>query len=52
MLLFFLRELMEECTCVSKGGVGYTASEAGFRLWAVSTETDMGLEVTECEIMT
>ena len=29
-----------------------TESEAGFRLWAVSSEPDMGLELTDCEIMT
>ena len=27
-------------------------SEAGLRLWAVSTEPDVGLEPTSCEIMT
>ena len=31
---------------------GDTESEAGSRLWAVSTEHDMGLELTDCEIMT
>ena len=29
---------------------GDTESEAGSRLQAVSTETDMGLEPTDCEI--
>ena len=29
-----------------------TESEAGSRLWAVSTEPDVGLELTKCEIMT
>ena len=29
-----------------------TESEAGSRLWAVSTELDVGLELTNCEIMT
>ena len=29
-----------------------TESEAGSRLWAVSTEPDTGLELTDCEIMT
>ena len=28
-----------------------TESEAGSRLWAISTEPDMGLELTNCEIM-
>ena len=30
---------------------GGTDSEAGSRLWAVSTESDVGLEPTNCEIM-
>ena len=29
-----------------------TESEAGSRLWAVSTEPDAGLELTDCEIVT
>ena len=31
---------------------GDTESEAGSRLWAASTEPDVGLELTNCEIMT
>ena len=31
---------------------GDTESQAGSRLWAVSTELDVGLELTNCEIMT
>ena len=31
---------------------GDTESRAGSRLGAVSTEPDMGLELTSCEIMT
>ena len=31
---------------------GDTDSKAGSRLWAVSTEPDAGLELTDCEIMT
>ena len=31
---------------------GDTESEAGSRLWAVSTEPNVGLELTSCEIMT
>ena len=31
---------------------GDTESEAGSRLNAVSTETDTGLELTNCKIMT
>ena len=40
---------------MSAGGAereGDTESEAGSRLWAVSTEPDAGLEPTNCEIMT
>ena len=40
---------------VSRGGAereGDSASEAGFGLPAVGTEPDVGLEPTNCEIMT
>ena len=40
---------------MSGGGAereGDTESEAGSRLWAVSTEPNAGLELTNCEIMT
>ena len=40
---------------MSGGGAereGDTESEAGSRLWAVSTEPDAGLELTNHEIMT
>ena len=40
---------------MSRGGSeteGDTESEAGSRLRAVSTETDTGLELMDCEIMT
>ena len=40
---------------MSGGGAereGDTESEAGSRLWAVSTEPDMGLKLTNREIMT
>ena len=30
----------------------HTESEAGSRLWAVSMEPDMGLEIMNCEVMT
>ena len=39
----------------SRGGAereGDTESKAGSRLWAVSAEPDVGLELTNCEIMT
>ena len=35
-----------------RGREGDTESEAGSRLWAVSTEPDTGLELTSREIMT
>ena len=31
---------------------GDTESEAGSKLWAISTEPDAGLQLTDCEIMT
>ena len=40
---------------MSRGGAereGDTESEAGSRLWAVSTEPDAGLKLTNCEVMT
>ena len=40
---------------MSRGGAergGDTESEAGSRLWAVSTEPNVELELTNCEIMT
>ena len=46
---------MREIERENKGGAkrqGDTESEAGFRLQAVSTEPDPGLEPTNCEIMT
>ena len=40
---------------MNRGGAereGDTESETGSRLWAVSTEPDAGLQLTNCEIMT
>ena len=40
---------------MSGGGAereGDTESETGSWLWEVSTEPDVGLELTKCEIMT
>ena len=40
---------------MSRGGAekeGDTESQAGSRLWAVSTEPDAGLQLMDCEIMT
>ena len=51
----FLREKERERVCVSGGGTereGDIESKAGSRLRAVSTEPDVGLELTNREIMT
>ena len=40
---------------MNRGGAereGDTESETGSSLWAVSTEPNAGLELTDCEIMT
>ena len=56
--LFFFNFFFErERTCIHKLGKGRerkgdTDSKAGVRLWAVRTESDVGLERTNCEIMT
>ena len=55
MFILFLRDRERERQSVSMGGAdreGDTESEAGFRLRAVSTEPDTGLELTNCDIMT
>ena len=52
-IYFWQRE--REGESISRGGAereGDTESEAGSRLWPVSTEPDVGLELTDCEIMT
>ena len=53
---FFLMFIFEaERQSVNGGGAereGDTESEAGSRLWAVGTEPDVGLELTNREIMT
>ena len=51
----FIVERQREMQSVSREGAereGDTESEASSRLWAVSTEPDVGLELTNCEIMT
>ena len=47
--------LLREIQNMSRGGAereGDTKSKAGYRLRAVSTEPDAGLELMNCEIMT
>ena len=51
----FIFERERERVSMSGGGAeeeGDTEYEAASRLWAVSTEPDAGLELTNCEIMT
>ena len=51
----YFREREKERQSVSREGAqreGDTVSEAGSRLWAVSTEPDAGLKLTSHEIMT
>ena len=51
MFLFIFERQREH----ERGGAdreGDTESEAGSRLWAVSTEPDAELKLTDCEIMT
>ena len=51
----FIFERERERQSMNRGGAereGDTESEAGSRLWAVSTEPDSGLELTNWEIMT
>ena len=51
----FIFEREKDTQSMSQGGAereGDTESEAGSRLRAVSTEPDVGLEPTNCEIVT
>ena len=50
----FLRERERDSVWVGEGAEreGDTEPKAGSRLWAVSTEPDVGLELTSCEIIT
>ena len=57
MFMYFERERKRERERESTSGgraerEGDTESEAGSRLWAVNTEPDAGLELTNHEIMT
>ena len=50
----FICERETERQSMSQGGAereGDTESEAGSRLWAVSTEPDMGLELVNHDLM-
>ena len=50
MFILFLRE--RAWAVEGREKEGDTESEAGSRLWAVSTEPDTKLELMNCEIMT
>ena len=55
IFLTFIYFWDRERQSMNRGGAereGDTESKAGSRLWAVSTEPDAGLELTDCEIMT
>ena len=55
IICFWEREREREREGMNGGGAGRegdTESEAASRLWAVSTESDVGLELTDREIMT
>ena len=51
----FIFETERDRQSASRGGAERerdTESEAGYRLWAVSTQPDAGLGLVNCEIMT
>ena len=48
---FWERERERESMSREEAERGDTEYEAGSRLWAVSTEPNVGLEATKCEIM-
>ena len=54
LVLILKMFIFEERDSVSRGGAerqgAHTEPEAGSRLWAVSTEPDVGLELTSCVI--
>ena len=52
MFTYFWERQRQNVSGLGAEREGDTEAEAGSRLWAVSTEPDMGLELTSCEIMT
>ena len=52
MFIIFASKREAECRWGGAEREGDTESEAGSRLWAVSTEPEVGLELTDHEIMT
>ena len=52
MFIYFWERQRQNVSGLGAEREGDTESEADSRLWAVSTEPDVGLELTSCEIMT
>ena len=52
MFIYFWERQRQNASGLGAESEGDTESEAGSRLWAVSTEPDAGLESTNLEIMT
>ena len=52
MFIYFWERQRQNTSGLGAEREGDTESEAGSRLWAVSTEPDAGLELMSCEIMT
>ena len=52
MFIYFWERQRQNVTGLGAEREGDTESEAGSRLWAVSTEPDTGLELSSHEIMT
>ena len=52
MFIYFWERQGQNASGLGAERQGDTESEAGSRLWAVSTEPDAGLELTNLEIMT
>ena len=52
MFIYFWERQRQNASRLGAEREGHTESEAGSRLWAVSTEPNAGLEITNCEILT
>ena len=52
MFIYFWDNARDRVQAAEGQTEGHTESEAGSRLWAGSPEPDMGLKLTNCEIMT
>ena len=52
MFIYFWERQRQSASGLGAEREGDTEAEAGSRLWAVSSEPDVGLELNSCEIMT